>query len=336
MAAAQSNQGNWWMGYLGRMLENQGYRGMVRLMLAALFVFIGTAAWAAARKPSIEEARAMAEQCRPQSVALEQAWARFMIQRDGSDFFADNRASAVDSRLKSLVSDLRTIAEVAETGDENLRFHLSNIRGSAVGKCAGASDGSKECAERDYWECSAQLIGKVLGVRIGLDGSIEAAIKQRAGNSRSQRDDSKTQSKSVAAPGGAKPESDKVATFSAADNAERERENLALARRAMPARPELIANECVRLDVQNGLVVFKNICREQIFVTFCYMEPKVGSWAAAYDCRKPSGLKGVWPKGGGQEAAHGHSGDVHWFACRAPGLSANVRFNGKQLEGTCR
>ena len=37
-----------------------------------------------------------------------------------------------------------------------------------------------------------------------------------------------------------------------------------------------------------------------------------------------------------QEAANGHSGVVHWFACRDPGRSANVRFNGKRLEGTCR
>lgn len=45
------------------------------MILASLLAAAGTTAWAAARKPSLEEARAMADQCRPQSVAVEQAWA---------------------------------------------------------------------------------------------------------------------------------------------------------------------------------------------------------------------------------------------------------------------
>ena len=68
-------------------LERLLSKGMRRLLLAMLLALSGAAAGAAARKPSVEEARAMAEQCRPQAVVLEQAKARFMIQRDGRDFF---------------------------------------------------------------------------------------------------------------------------------------------------------------------------------------------------------------------------------------------------------
>ena len=154
-------------------LERLLSKGMRRLLLAMLLALSGAAAGAAARKPSVEEARAMAEQCRPQAVVLEQAKARFMIQRDGRDFFADNRAGFVESGLKTLANDLQSIVDVAATGDENLRFWLSNIRPDAARKCTGPNDGSKECAEREYWVCSAQQFGKVLGKRIALDGSIE-------------------------------------------------------------------------------------------------------------------------------------------------------------------
>ena len=317
-------------------LERLLSKGMRCLLLAMLLALSGAAAGAVARKPSMEEARAMAEQCRPQAVALEQAKARFMIQRDGRDFFADNRTNSVESGLKMLANDLQSIVDVAATGDENLRFWLSNIRPDAARKCTGPNDGSKECAEREYWVCSAQQFGKVLGKRIALDGSIEPGKGQAAAKPKTQGDDPKAQNKAVPSKAAPKPVSDAPEAFSAADNTQRGRENMALARKAMPTRPDLIANDCVRLDTQNGLVVFKNSCREQLFVTFCYLDPKPESWAAAYDCRKPSGLKAVSPKGGGQEAANGHSGVVHWFACRDPGRSANVRFNGRRLEGTCR
>jgi len=92
--------------------------------------------------------------------------------------------------------------------------------------------------------------------------------------------------------------------------------------------------------LQGGFGGLKNSCGYRVNVASCNQNPRVVpggmNWSADFDCAK--GQFGLYnPDANGSEGAHTRNSEfVHWFACKAPALPADVSYEGGELRGRCR
>ena len=98
--------------------------------------------------------------------------------------------------------------------------------------------------------------------------------------------------------------------------------------------------DCVRIaDTPAGSYgAFQNVCDFPVNFSYCAYNPKQGAWSEHFKCNADGstlGFDGIAARG--LQAAHIKDAEkVHWFACRKPKTPHNVKFNGKELVGSCK
>lgn len=92
-----------------------------------------------------------------------------------------------------------------------------------------------------------------------------------------------------------------------------------------------LATHCITVEGGREGVYLKNNCNYQVIISFCYANPKQGSWLEYHKCGR--NLAGAYPQAGARSGVGLYSGLVHYFACRNTGMK--VQWNGRELVGRC-